>query len=288
MNNVYQYKPVRFYAAVLILTWTFWFSAAIVARNTDNGTLSFILMALGMLVPSAIALYMVFSSKSLALKNDLKRKLRGFIQIKPLLFIKIIAVAIGLWGVIIAISIVLSTFFGQSLEQFSFEDFSFSMGGMSTLLLLVVVAFFEELGWRGYAEDSIAFYCCWWKESVLFGVLWSLWHFPLIFIPGTYQYNILQLNPLYAVNFFVSILALSFITTWVYVKNNRSIFTCAIFHFFVNLMQERIAITDTTKMVQTFVILIAAGILVLLNKDLYFGTGHIGRLLPEDIQVGET
>ena len=282
MNNIYQYKPVRFYTAVLILTWTFWFSAAIVARNTGNGTLSFILMALGMLVPSATALYMVFSSKSPALKNDLKRKLRGFIQIKPLLFIKIIAVAIGLWGVIIAISIVLSTFFGQSFEQFSFEDFSFSMGGMSTLLLLAVVAFFEELGWRGYAEDSIAFYCCWWKESVLFGVLWSLWHFPLIFIPGTYQYNILQLNPLYAVNFFVSILALSFITTWVYVKNNRSIFTCAIFHFFVNLMQERIAITDTTKIVQTFVIFIAAGILVLLNKDLYFGTGHIGRLLSDD------
>ena len=39
--------------------------------------------------------------------------------------------------------------------------------------------------------------------------------------------------------------------------------------------------TDTTKCVQTFVLFAVAGIIVWLNKDLYFETRHIGDLLGE-------
>jgi membrane protease YdiL (CAAX protease family) len=35
------------------------------------------------------------------------------------------------------------------------------------------------MGWRGYAEDSIASYFSWWKESLISGSLWSLWHLPM-------------------------------------------------------------------------------------------------------------
>jgi membrane protease YdiL (CAAX protease family) len=156
---------------------------------------------------------------------------------------------------------------------------------MSTLLLLILVAFLEELGWRGYAEDAIASYMSWWKESLLFGLVWSLWHLPLFFIPDTYQNNILQLNPWYMVNFFISILLLSFIFTWIYVKNNRSILACMFFHLTVNFLQERVAMTDTTKCVQTFVLIVTAIVLVLLNKELYFGTKHIGNILGENMDT---
>jgi hypothetical protein len=53
------------------------------------------------------------------------------------------------------------------------------------------------------------------------------------------------------INFFVSILPLDILFAWVYVKNNRSIFVCMFFHFFVNFLQEKIAITQTTKYVET-------------------------------------
>jgi hypothetical protein len=52
-----------------------------------------------------------------------------------------------------------------------------------------------------------------------------------------------------------------------------------IFHFFVNFLQEKIAMTNTTKCVQTLVLIIAAGAIVALNRDLFFGKKHIGRLL---------
>jgi membrane protease YdiL (CAAX protease family) len=139
----------------------------------------------------------------------------------------------------------------------------------------------EELCWRGYAEDPIAAYCSWWKESWIFGVVWGLWHLPLFFIPDAYHYNILQQNPLYAVNFFVSIMPLGFLITWVYVENRRGIFACMIFHYFVNLLQEQIAMTQTTKCVETVVLFAAAAIAVALNKELFFEKRHIGRLLEE-------
>jgi membrane protease YdiL (CAAX protease family) len=187
----------------------------------------------------------------------------------------------------LAASLLLSTLAGQSPEQFSFtEDFSFSITGSSALLTIVLAALLEELGWRGYAEDAIGYYFCWWKESLISALAWALWHLPLFFVPGTYHYNIMQQNPLYMANFFVSIIPLDLIVTWVYVKNNRSIFATMIFHFFVNLLQEKIAMTQTTKCVETLLLFVAAAVVVAYNRDLFFETRHIGNLLGEEQRVG--
>lgn len=48
--------------------------------------------------------------------------------------------------------------------------------------------------------------------------LWSFWHFPLIFIKGTYQSG-LMVNPVYVVNFFIRGIPLAFI-----VITNREMF----------------------------------------------------------------
>ena len=278
MNKTYQYKPVRFYIIVFVLTWGFWLPAAIAGRGFSDNGMSMTLMLFGLFVPSITAVCTVLSSGSTELKRDLRLKFTGLFRVKPL----IVVISIFTFGIIVAASILLSTLFGQSLEQFSFvNDFSFAGGGTAALVTIILAAFLEELGWRGYAEDSIAFYCSWWKESVIFGAVWALWHLPLFFIPDTYHYNILQESPLYMINFFVSIMPLGFIVTWVYVKNNRSLFASIIFHSFVNLLQEKVAMTNTTKCVETLVLFIVAGIVVRLNKDMFFETHHIGRLLSE-------
>jgi membrane protease YdiL (CAAX protease family) len=190
--------------------------------------------------------------------------------------------SIAVFCSIIAASILLSVLFGQSLNQFSFVGgFSFSIGGIPTIFTIILAALLEDLGWRGYAEDSIASYCSWWKESIIFGLVWALWHLPLFLIPGTYHWHILQQSPWFMINFFVSIMPLGFIITWVYVKNKRSIFACMFFHFTVNFLQEQIAMTQVTKCVETLVLFIAAAIIILANKDLFFEKRHIGNLLPE-------
>ena len=182
----------------------------------------------------------------------------------------------------------LSLLFGQSLDQFSFtEDFSFTGVGIGSALLTILVAsIIEEVGWKGYCEDSIGNYMNWFWESMIFGVLWSFWHFPLIFIKGTYQAG-LMVNPLYVVNFFISGIPLGFIITWVYLVSDRSILACMVFHLFVNFMQEKIAMTPETKCVETLVVTAVTVIIVAANKDMFFETRHVGRLL-ESVSAEQT
>lgn len=272
----YRYRPVRFYVTCFSVTWAFWIVAAIFSRSGNDNGVSPVLMLLGLLAPAVTAV--VMTSDSTALKRDLKRKLVGVYRIKPL---SIFMAVIG-FMIIVALSILLSTLFGQSLDQFAFTDgFSFSVGGTSALLTILLAATIEEVGWRGYGEDSVASYFSWFTESIIFGFVWALWHLPLFWIEGTYHSGLRQLGPFYVLNFLISGSPMGFLTTWVYVKNNRSMLACIIFHLFVNAMQEKIAMMPQTKCVETIVVTLAAALVVPTNKEMFFEKEHIGNLLHD-------
>ena len=272
----YRYRPLRFYATCFAVTWIFWILAAVVSKSGNDNGISSLLMLFGLTAPAVTAVITVLASGSKALKADLKRKLIGFYRIKPL---SILMAVVG-FMVIIVLSILLSLLAGQSLEQFAFtEDFSFSISGTSALLTILLAAIIEEVGWRGYGEDSVASYFSWFTESVIFGFVWALWHLPLFWIEGTYHYGLKELGVGYMLNFLISVSPLGFLTTWVYVKNNRSMLACILFHLFINTMQEKIAMTPQTKCVETIVVFIAAGVVVLTNREMFFEKEHIGNLL---------
>lgn len=272
----YQYRPVRFYVTCFAVTWAFWITAAFVSRSEHDNGISSLLMLFGLISPAVTAVITVLTSGNKALKEDLKRKLVGFYRIRPLNIVAAVVVFMG----IVALSILLSLLVGQSLDQFAFtEDFSFSIGGTSALLTILLAAVIEEVGWRGYGEDSVASYFSWFTESIIFGSVWALWHLPLFWIEGTYHYGLKELGIGYVLNFLISVNPLGFLTTWVYVKNNRSMLACIIFHLFVNTMQEKIAMTPQTKCVETIVVLLAAVVVVLTNKEMFFEKEHIGNLL---------
>ena len=270
-NEKYKYRPVLFFLMAYLFTWIFWVPAIFV-----NETLGSVLMVLGLFAPPVVSTVFVLASGSDVLKRDLKNKLIGFYRVKW----GNVAISIVVFAVIIVCSILLSLAFGQSLDQFSFtDDFSFTGVGIGSALVTITLAsIIEEVGWKGYCEDSIGEYMNWFWESMVFGALWSFWHFPLIFIKGTYQAG-LMVNPLYVINFFVSGIPLGFISTWVYLASDRSILACMIFHLFVNFMQEKIAMTPETKCVETIVVTVAAAIIVIREKDMFFETRHVGRLL---------
>ena len=268
----YKYRPVLFFVLAYLFTWMFWIPAVFLPEN-----IGIILMLIGLIAPAVISTIFVLASDSDALKQDLKNKVFGFYKVKW----QNVVLAIIVFAAIIVASILLSLLFGQSIEQFAFtEDFSFTGVGIAGAFITILVAsIIEEVGWKGYCEDSIGDYMNWFWESMIFGVLWSLWHLPLLFIPGTYQAG-LMVNPLYVANFFISGVPMGFIITWVYLVSDRSILACMIFHLFVNFMQEKIAMTPETKCVETIVATIATIFIVLANKEMFFETDHIGKL-PE-------
>ena len=269
--NGYTYRPWLFFFMAYLFTWIFWIPAAFTSENAGAA-----LMLIGLLAPAVVSTVFTLCSGSDVLKKDLKNKIIGFYKVRWLN----VFLGVGVFALIIVLTILLSTLFGQSLSQFSFtDDFSFTGVGIAGAFLVVTVAsIIEEVGWKGYCEDSIGNYMNWFWESMVFGALWSLWHIPLLFIKGTYQAG-LMVNPLYVINFFVSGIPLGFIITWVYLVSDRSILACMIFHLFVNFMQEKIAMTPETKCVETIVVTAAAAVIVMLNKEMFFGTKHVGRLI---------
>ena len=272
MNQTsYKYRPILFFSLAYLFTWIFWVPAIFVSENLGS-----LLMVIGLIAPAVVSTLFVVFSGSDALKRDLRQKIIGFYKVKWLN----VFFAVLVFALIVVCSILLSLAFGQSLDQFSFtDDFSFTGVGVGSALLTITLAsIIEEVGWKGYCEDSIGNYMNWFWESMIFGALWSFWHFPLIFIKGTYQAG-LMVNPLYVINFFVSGIPLGFIITWVYLVSDRSILACMVFHLFVNFMQEKIAMTPETKCVETIVVTAATIVIVLANKDMFFETRHVGRLL---------
>ena len=270
-SGTYRYRPVLFFTLAYFFTWVFWIPAIFTPAS-----ISPVLMLAGLIAPAVVSTVFVMVSGSDALRQDLRNKIVGFHKVKWLNVLW----AVIVFAAVIVLSILLSLLFGQPLSQFSFtEDFSFTGVGIAGAFFTIAAAsIIEEVGWKGYCEDSIGNYMNWFWESMIFGVLWSLWHLPLLFIQGTYQAG-LMVRPLYVVNFFVSGIPMGFVITWVYLASDRSILACMIFHLFVNFMQEKIAMTPETKCVETIVITAVTVIIVLANKDMFFETRHVGRLL---------
>ena len=270
-NNRYRYRPVLYFAMAYLFTWIFWVPAIFLSEN-----IAMPLLLLGLISPAVVSTVFILVSGSDALKKDLKDKIFGFYKVNWMNVI----LSVIVFALIVIFSIFLSLAFGQSLDQFAFtRDFNFTgVGVASALATIIIASILEEVGWKGYCEDSIGNYMNWFWESLIFGALWSFWHFPLLFIKGTYQAG-LMVNPLYVVNFFISGIPLGFIITWVYLASDRSILACMVFHLFVNFMQEKIAMTPETKCVETIVVTIATVILVIAKKDMFFETRHVGRLL---------
>lgn len=278
-KDEYRYRPVLFFICAYFFTWIFWIPAIFVPETTGS-----VLMLIGLIAPAVVSTIFVLVSGSDELKKDLKDKIISFYKVK---WINVFW-AVVVFALIVGFSILLSLLFGQSLKQFSFtDDFSFTGVGIGTAFVTITLAsIIEEVGWKGYCEDSIGQYMNWFWESLLFGALWSLWHLPLIFIQGTYQAG-LMVNPLYVINFFISGIPLGYIITWVYLVSDRSILARMIFHLFVNFMQEKIAMTPETKCLETIVVIIATVIIVMCNKKMFFETDHVGRLLKTQFGEGQ-
>lgn len=267
----YRYKPEVYFSAAFIITYTLWFAGAYLSFQDDSG-LYMLLMLPGLMAPFLISLFMIFTSKNSDLKRDFINRLINLRLIKP----KTLPALVLIMPFSILVSIFLSIPFGGSTSQFQFaEGFSFSSGFVPVLLLLLMAASFEELGWRGYAFDSLQSRYTYFTASIVFSILWSLWHFPLIFVNNSYQYEIFHENIWYGVNFFISIIPMGVIISWICIKNGKSVLAAILFHFIINMSQEVLAITQFTKCIETVVLAVVAAVIIASDKEMFFSTEHL-------------
>lgn len=267
----YKYKPKVYFAATFIVTYILWFAGAYVSFQDEKSGMYMLFMLPGLMTPFLLSLVMIFASKNSDLKKDFVNRLINIRLIRP----KMLPALFLIMPLIVLASILLSLPFEGSVSQFQFaEGFSFSSGFVPVLLLLLLAAGFEELGWRGYAFDSLHSRYTYFKASIVFSILWSLWHFPLIFVNNSYQYEIIHQSIWFGVNFFISIIPMGVIISWMCIKNGKSVLAAILFHFVINLSQEILAITQITKCIET-VVLIVVAVIIALDKEMFFSREHL-------------
>ncbi|MGB8701640.1 MAG: type II CAAX endopeptidase family protein [Thermosynechococcaceae cyanobacterium] len=85
----------------------------------------------------------------------------------------------------------------------------------------------EEIGWRGFALPRLQKRHNALLATLIVGMLWGFWHFPLVFLAGPMsEYPFLWFN---------SIVADAFMYTWIYNSTKGSILLVALFHGSLNI-----------------------------------------------------
>ena len=259
MSDRFNYQAKKYFLAVFAGSGLFWSVGGVMSFNPDWVDFYMLPMLLGLMMPAIVAGLLIWRQPGDALQRDFKCRLLSLSLIKPGVFL----FSLILMPLSVLLSIVISLGVGGSVEQFQVSGaFSFNTGFVPVLLLLFLAALFEELGWRGYGFESLEKGRSFLSASLIFGLLWSAWHLPLLWVKDSYQYEIYQLSPWYVLNFYLSTAVLGVIISWVCHVNQRSILVAILFHFVVNLSQEMLSMTQQTKSIQTVVLILFALVII--------------------------
>lgn len=101
-----------------------------------------------------------------------------------------------------------------------------TLNGLLPSLLFQIFFFLitEETAWRGFALPRLQARFSALNASLILGVLWGLWHLPLVLIAGSFQARV----PF--IGFTLSAVATAFIATWLFNHTHGSVLLAAVFH----------------------------------------------------------
>lgn len=263
--------------AVIKSSWTYFLATFILSWGlcgilifSDMGNapaFSLGLLILAMIAPGITGILFTYLTKT---KAEIRDYWKRTIDVKRLSLIWLIIV-IGLPFLLQILAGAIDGLTGGSGLRWGDSAAAFISDPTNQLLTLFIVSlvpFFEELGWRGYAQDLLQNKHSAVTASLIVGGIWSLWHLPASFIPNTYQAG-LGIGTLEFWLHFSGIVFLSITISWVYINTNRSILVMMIFHATVNLSGEIIKLSETGETIYTFCWLSAAiAILFGFGKDM--------------------
>ncbi len=115
----------------------------------------------------------------------------------------------------------------------------------------------EELGWRGFALPRLLCRHNALAASLILGVLWALWHLPLVWTEGASMYQ----QPLWL--FLLDIPAKSVLFTWVFLHTRGSVLLAMLLHGATNLFVVSPDLSSTGDTTLPLLAVAAKGVLIL-------------------------
>ncbi|MDD3172499.1 MAG: type II CAAX endopeptidase family protein [Herbinix sp.] len=250
-------KIKQYLISTFLCSWMMWGLVAIGGRLGIPGLafgtpIGMILYVFGGISP---AICEIIIQKRSCNKEEFKNFLKSIVNLKYSIWLYLYAIG----GAILIQCIPMLTGYSTMKQPFYM--------GFILILPMVIGGGLEEIGWRGLLQPELEKLMSHCNATLIVGVIWSLWHLPLWFIPGTNQQNI---NFLW---FCINALTLSFFIGSVrYISG--SILLSILSHATINAFWE--VMPATSKILPSLIILCLIGTLSLVidyaavNPKLYF------------------
>jgi membrane protease YdiL (CAAX protease family) len=119
--------------------------------------------------------------------------------------------------------------------------------------MAVVIAFGEELGWRGFALPRLQKLVGPFAASGILGVLWMLWHIPMFVGAGVPLSLLVVMSLLFTGG--------SLVYTWAYNRSGGALLVVVVAHFGVHLNNSHLALPgDVIPLVVQSIVCAALGL----------------------------
>lgn len=252
-----------FFLLAYAFSWLFWVPQALAANGTSlpAGVAAFLASSFNPAAFGPLVAALVLTALDSGWKGVLGLLKRGVdlrfrkIWLLPILFLP---------PLIFGGAILLSVLAGATPL-----DLSVASNPPFALVALVVILLTggplqEEFGWRGYALPRLQARFGVLIASLILGILWWLWHLPLVFIPGRFMASSLPLFGALA----VEIVLTAILFTWIYNHTGGSVLAAMLFHTTMNwaiwvtlpTMQLNFAIIGFTVALLAIAVAIVIGI----------------------------
>ena len=254
--------PWLFFGLTYGLSWAIWVPY-ILSGKTVDGPVPALVMACS--VPSLVGILLTHLTSDNADRNDFWKRVVSF----KLIGLRWFAVIIGLFPFLLVLGLLADNLFGGALPPL--RGAAQTLTRPAALMLFIGANIIggplgEELGWRGFALDRLQNKWNALVASLILGIIWAAWHFPLFFIQGTPQQGMGFGTFLFWL-WSLQVVSLSVLTTWVYNNTHRSILSAVFMHFMFNstygiTQQDGLPLPPSTLAANTVIIAVAAVIVI--------------------------
>lgn len=222
-----------------------------------------IFFALAGIAPTSVGLILALRDPNFSYKKDFIHRIFCFKRFNGSWYF-FIFLFVPLTGLL---AVLLHYFISGELVVFtSLKYFIINPGAL--LLFILFTLFFgplaEEIGWRGYAIDQLDERYHWLINCFIIGFFWALWHVPMYFIEGTYQFQLLESSGMTLALYNIEKFSTSIIMYWIYRNTKFSILAAVLYHFSQNFFGELLDLPVIVSHYQTFLQIIFAIILLIL------------------------
>lgn len=256
VSRIRQHPILLYLVLAYAVTWGAWLPLLATGRIVGVGFEPlFVLGLFGPAIAAVIAAAIV--GRQRALRSFVRRATR--VRVAPRWWWIALGFPLGIAAALYLAGLLAATFgFGHVKADFGAFTGLPHTTPIALWAMLVITAFGEEAGWRGYLLPHLERRYSPLVSSVAVAACWAVWHVPAFYLVATYRAMPTSMIPV----FFAGLLCGSVFLTWLYNRARSSILIVAVWHGTYNLVSGTTGAAGVLAALETTAVMVVAAVLI--------------------------